>query len=119
MARRKSDPVENKTSRPPATTPQDRENQIISAAYDLAHKQILAGTASSQVIVNFLKLGSSREKLEQEKIEMENKLLVTKRELMDAQKGVEELYSKALDAMRTYSGQAPEHSSEPDDDYED
>lgn len=93
--------------RPPGTTPEARENQLIGAAVDLAEKQILEGTASSQVISHYLKLGSSREKLEQERIRHENELLTAKAEMMASQKRVEEMYGKALDAMRSYSGQEP------------
>jgi len=107
------------SQRAPAQTPEDRENQLVSLAYDLAEKQIRAGTASSQVLTQFLKLGSSREKAEQEKIRNENALLATKKELMESQKAVEALYSEALEAMRAYSGQ-PSISQEPDyDDFED
>lgn len=94
--------------RPPATTPEGRENQLIAAAVDLAEKQILAGTASSQVISHYLKLGSSRERLEQERIRHENELLTAKAEMMASQKRVEELYGKALSAMREYAGQDPQ-----------
>ena len=91
--------------RPPGTTPDARENQLIAAAVDLAEKQILEGTASSQVISHYLKLGSSRERLEQERLRLEGELLQAKAEVMASQKRVEELYSKALSAMRSYSGQ--------------
>ena len=101
----------------PAITPQQRENQIVNAAMDLAERQILAGTASSQVITHFLKLGSSREGLEQYKIEMENDLLVTKREILESEKRTEELYREALKAMSMYQGNEPEED-DPDDDYE-
>lgn len=93
--------------RPPATTPEARENQLISSAVDLAEQQLRDGTASAQVITHFLKLGSSREKLEQERLQNENILLRAKKEAMDSQARVEELYGKALDAMRTYAGQPP------------
>lgn len=105
MSRRKSDPLEAVSRRAPAKSPEDREHQLVSLAYDLAEKQIRAGTASSQVLTQFLKLGSSREKMEQAKIENENALLATKRDLMESQKAVEALYAEALDAMRAYSGQ--------------
>lgn len=119
MSRRKSDPSESKSQRAPATTDLDRETQLVSLAYDLAEKQMKAGTASSQVITQFLKLGSSREKIEQQKIKYENDLLQTKKEIMESQKAVEALYGEALDAMRAYSGQ-PVQSEEPEyDDYED
>lgn len=91
--------------RPPATTPQAREDQLIAAAVDLAERQILKGTASSQVITHFLKLASSRERLEMEKLQRENELLKAKTEAVQSSKRVEELYTNALNAMRSYSGQ--------------
>lgn len=107
MATRRVDKDTPRVMRPPATTPEARENQVIAMAFDLAEKQLADGTASSQVISHFLKMGSSREKLEQERIERENELLQAKREAMESAKRVEELYGKALDAMRTYAGQEP------------
>lgn len=92
-------------SRRPALTPEARENQMISLAVDLAERQLEEGTASSQVITHFLKLGSSKERLEREKLEEENKLLRAKTENLQSQKRVEELYAEALTAMRRYSGQ--------------
>ena len=92
-------------SRRPAMTPDARENQMINLAVDLAEKQLEEGTASSQVITHFLKLGSSKERLEREKLEEENKLLRAKTENLHSQKRAEELYAEALAAMRRYSGQ--------------
>jgi hypothetical protein len=96
-------------SRPlnPATTPEGRENQLVLLATELAEKQLRAGTASSQVISHFLKLGSTREQLEQEKIARENELLKAKSEALLSAAKVEELYKSALAAMRSYSGQPP------------
>lgn len=91
----------------PATTPEARENQLIALAVDLVEKQMREGTASSQVITHYLKLGSSREKLEQERLAKENDLLDAKVEAMASAKRVEELYGKALEAMRSYAGQEP------------
>lgn len=91
--------------RPPATTPEARENQLVALAFDLAEKQIAEGTASSQVITHFLKLGSSREALEQKKLESENDLAKAKIEGMASAGRVEELYGKAISAMRKYSGE--------------
>jgi hypothetical protein len=89
----------------PATSPEARENQLISLAYDLAEKQFIEGTASSQVITHFLKMGSSRERLEQLKISGEVRLNDTKIENMESGARTEELYSKAMKAMSVYSGQ--------------
>ena len=119
MSRRKSDPLGGGTRRAPAVSPEDREGQLTSLAYDLAEKQLRDGTASSQVITEFLKRGSTRDRLEREKLKHETSLLATKKELMDSQKAVEELYRQALDAMRTYSGQAAIDRGEPDlDDFD-
>lgn len=89
----------------PALTEEGRENQLITLAIDLAEDQLRTGTASSQVITHFLKLASSREKLEQEKIHRENMLLSAKVEQLSSSKRLEELYSSALNAMRLYSGE--------------
>lgn len=119
MVRPKRESAEAKSHRPPARTPEDREVELTSLAYDLAEKQLKAGTASAQVITEFLKRGSTRDRLEREKLKSENALLATKRELMESQKAVEQLYVKALDAMRAYSGQAPEAQESDYDDFDD
>lgn len=88
----------------PALNPEVRENQMISLAVDLAEKQLIEGTASSQVITHYLKLGSTKERLEKEKLEEENKLLKAKTEALQSAKRVEELYADAISAMKKYSG---------------
>ncbi len=89
----------------PALTPEARENQMISLAIDLAEKQLLEGTASSQVITHYLKLGSTREKLEKERLEEENNLLRAKVRAIDSTDEIKDLYKDAIDAFRIYSGQ--------------
>ena len=81
-----------------------REKQLISLAIDLAERQLLDGTASAQVITHYLKLGSSMQKLEFEKLQEENKLLRAKTEALQSAKRAEELYSEALNAIRLYNG---------------
>jgi hypothetical protein len=110
-ARKRSSKPE-RTPRKPATTPEGRENEVVSLAIDLAEQQIRDGNASSQVITHFLKLGSSREQLEQERLEHENELTRVKIEQIESQKRVEEMYLAALDAMRTYAGSPTD--SDPD-----
>lgn len=88
----------------PALTPEARENQLISLAVGLAEQQLLDGTASSQVITHYLKLGTLKEKLEREKLVKENELLQAKTEAIHSSKRVEELYENALNAMKNYSG---------------
>jgi len=70
----------------------------------LAEKQILDGTASSQVITHFLKLGSTLAMLEKKELEKRTELLTAKTESIQSGKRVEELYQNALNAMKTYSG---------------
>lgn len=89
----------------PATTLEGRENQLISLAHDLAEKQLREGSASSQVTTHFLKLGSTRERLEQRRLENENLLLSAKIEQIHSGKRMEELYDNAISAMKSYSGE--------------
>ena len=95
----------------PALTPEARENQLISLAVDLAEKQLQEGTASSQVITHYLKLGSTKERIEKEILEKQKELITAKTEAMKSAKRVEELYSNALNAMRRYSGNGNEDDS--------
>ena len=90
----------------PALSPEARENQLISRAVDLAEKQLIEGTASSQVITHYLKLGSTKERIEKEILEKQKELISAKTEAMRSAKRVEELYANALNAMRRYSGQS-------------
>lgn len=92
----------------PATTPEARENQLISLAVDLAERQLREGTASSQVITHYLRLGSSREKLEKERLEEENNLLRAKAKAIDSTEEMKVLYKDAIKAFRTYSGHGDE-----------
>lgn len=88
----------------PALTPEAREKQLISLAMDRAEQQLLDGTASSQVITHFLKLGSEREQMEREKLEEENKLLRAKTKAIESAEDMKGLYDKAIKAMRGYAG---------------
>lgn len=88
----------------PALTPEARENQLVSLAVDLAEKQLIEGTASSQVITHYLKLGTMKHKAEMEKLERENELLKAKTESLQSAKKIEALYEEALSAMKSYSG---------------
>lgn len=88
----------------PALTPEARENQMISLAVDLAEQQLIDGTASSQVITHYLKLGSTKERIEKEILEKQKDLITAKTEALKTQKNIEELYSNAIKAMREYGG---------------
>ena len=86
---------------PPAMNPEARENQMIALAVDLAEQQLRDGTASSQVITHYLKLGSTKEKIEKEILE---KLIAAKTEALQSTKRIEELYTEAMEAMKDYGG---------------
>ena len=101
----------------PATTPEARENQLIALAVDLAEKQLIEGTASSQVITHYLKLGSTKERIEREILEKQKALIEAKTENLQSAKRIEELYTNAINAMKNYSGQ--NNSSEEDEEYDD
>ena len=90
--------------RQPALSPEAHESRMIELAMKRAEQQLEDGTASAQVIVHFLKLGTSREKIEQEKIDLEKKLLEAKVDVIESTARSEELYSRAIEAMRSYSG---------------
>ena len=89
----------------PALTPEARENQLVSLAVDLAEKQLLEGTASSQVITHYLKLGSTKERIEKEILEQQKELIAAKTKSLKSAERMEELYANAINAMRRYGGQ--------------
>ena len=93
---------------PPVLTPEAREQQLVSLAIDLAEKQLREGTASSQVITHYLKLGSSKEKLEKEILAEQKKLVVAKTSAIEAEGDLRELQADAIKAMRVYNGQSEE-----------
>lgn len=99
--------------RRPAIDPEVREKQLVSRAMDLAEQRLMDGTASSQEIVYWLKLGSGKHQAEMEKLQEENKLLRAKTEHLEASKVSSEMFEDAIKAMRNYQGQG-----EPDE-YED
>ena len=89
---------------PPALTPEDREDQLIALAVDLAEQRLRDGTASNQLIAEIMKLGTTKERLQKEKLQRENAMLKAKTEAIEAQKHSDELYKRALDAMKSYAG---------------
>lgn len=106
MAKRKATELpETPQSLPPSLTLEGRENKMIALAMDLVERRMLEGTASSQEVTHFLKLGSSKAVLERDRLREENKLLRAKTEALQAQRSNEELLTKALSALRGYRGE--------------
>lgn len=95
-----------------ATSPEARENQMVSLAIDLAEQQLRDGTASSQVITHFLKLGSTKERQEKEKLEEEVKLLKAKTKALETADQTSKLYQEAIRAFKSYNGVDDESEDE-------
>lgn len=89
----------------PALTPEAEEGQMISLAMDLVKRRLIEGTASSQETTHFLKLATRTEQLKREQLEEENRLLRAKTTALQSSEEIKALYTEALKAMRTYSGQ--------------
>lgn len=99
-----SNPAGKPRNSRPAMDPDDRDKQLVALAVDLAEKQLRDGTASSQVITHYLKIGSPHYRLEKEKLELENELTKAKAESIKQASNRDETYQKAIEAMRRYSG---------------
>lgn len=93
----------------PAMTPEARENQLIALAIDRVEQRIIDGTASSQELIHYLKLGSEKNQLEMEKLRKENELLTAKTSALESTKNIEEMYIKVIAAMRSYNGADEEY----------
>lgn len=102
--------VEKKTNRslkrksPPALTPEAREKQMIALAVDEAERLMLEHKAPASIINHYLKLASSRNELEKEKLVHENALLEAKTEAIKEAQNLESMYQDAINAMMSYRG---------------
>ena len=104
MAKVKTSSDSKKNKMRQALTPEARENTMIFLATELAEQQLRDGTASSQVITHYLKLGSSKEKLERDILKEQKKLITARTEALEASKRIEEVDENAITAMREYGG---------------
>ena len=104
MANRRQTAIEPHTKDRPMLSPEAREQRMIGYAVDLAEKQLREGTASSQVITEYLKRGSKKMEYEIEKLRHENELLKAKTEAIQSSQRTEEFYQKVIDHMKLYSG---------------
>ena len=87
-----------------ASTPEGRENEMIMLAYQEVERRIRDHTATSQELCHFLKMGSEKERLEREKLEVEMELQRVRANSIESGKYMEELYNNAIAAMKLYSG---------------
>lgn len=113
MAKPKQTPMNPEAKRQaPMRTPEARESQIVSLAYDLVEQRLRDGTATSQETTAVLRLGSQRAKLEREKLASEAKLAAAKAASIESQKRTEEMMERALGAIRLYTGHADDDEEE-------
>lgn len=104
MARRREEEAPPARRMAEATTPEGRLAQVGAAAYALAEEQILAGVASSQVQLFFLKENSPRAELEREGLRIDNELRQARIEQIHSQARLEDLYVEAISAVQGYRG---------------
>ena len=88
----------------PATTQEAREAELVALAFDEVEMRLRNHTATGQEITAIIRLGSEKARLEREKLAHETEVLKSKKELLDSSKKSEELYTKAMTAMRSYVG---------------
>lgn len=112
MAKSKNNSESSMQKVKPALTPEAKENEMIALATKEAERRLRDGTASPQIIVHYLKLGSTRTELEREKLKAENKLLQAKTEALESAQRIEELYENAIGAFGIYSGKDGSHDDE-------
>ena len=111
-SREKSTTTVSKHRTRPATSPEARENRLISLAFDVVEERLLNRTATSQETTALLKLGSQKAQAELEKLRTENELMKTKIEVLESTKTSEELLERALRAFKTYSGNGDDNDVE-------
>ena len=85
-----------------ATTPENRESQLIALATERVEQRILDGTASAQELIHFLRLGTTEKQLEMEKLKHENELLKAKTQAIKEQQEVSKMFADAVAAMTSY-----------------
>ncbi len=88
----------------PAQLPESRQAQLVNLAVNLAEKQLREGTASSAVIVHYLKLGTKETELKLEALKAQNRLLDAKTTSIESAANQEQLTQAALDAFKSYAG---------------
>lgn len=101
-----------RTSR--ARTPEDREDEMIALATDLAEKQLREGTAPAPLVNMLVRAGQRRERAELQQKNEEIKLLQAKVQALETTSRSDEKLDRIYNALRLYSGQAdPEEYDDP------
>lgn len=96
----------------PGLTPEAEENQCIAMAYNLVKQRLADGSASSQETTHFLKMGSIKARLENERLIEENKLLRARTEQIEHEQDKGEFYLEVIKALKSYQGQGDSDDEE-------
>lgn len=94
-----------KRQSPPVFTDEQRRNQLINLAYDLAEQRLRDGSATSQEVTTFLKMGTEQSRLQLDIMRAERELMLAKAEAIKADARNDEIALAAMDAMRRYNGE--------------
>lgn len=89
----------------PSRTLDESEMRCVADATRLAEQKLADGTASNQIIMHYLKLGSEKSRLEVEKIKYETELVRAKTEQVKSQQRTEEMFANAMKMLKVYSGE--------------
>lgn len=103
-------------TRRPGLTPEADENQLIALAMDLVERRLRDGSASSQETTHFLKLATTKARLENKLLEAQTEMAIAKKEALESQKRSEEMFREAIAAFKSYS--PSQTDSIEDDDYD-
>ena len=87
-----------------ALTDDARQQQLIAKAERLAEQKLEDGTASPQIIVHYLRLGTERERRQNELLEVDMELKKAKIDAIHQAAKIEELFNDAVTMFRKYSG---------------
>jgi len=93
---------------PPAITPQERDKQLALLATEAIERRIRSGEATAQELVYYAKKGSNRDKIEEQMLENQNKLLEAKTMQIEEAKKAQESYDKVIRALAKYNGDVME-----------
>lgn len=88
----------------PATLPENREKQLISLAFDEIENRLREGSVSNTLLAQLFRMGTRRERVEQEQIEATSELKRAQVKRVESAEKFEQLYKEAMDMFRIYSG---------------
>lgn len=112
-------PKTEKSRKSPAMSKEGHDNRMISLANKCAEEQLRKGTASSQIICHYLKMGSEKERLAIEREKAELDLLKAKTKSIESADRMNEMFTQALKVFSSYRGEDDDGYGEDGEDEED